>query len=269
MISDDAVRQESNDTESIDDIHGDERVEDLTHVGQLLPCLDRIARLQSTPVEQLDLQEAAAVLDRPSLSWRQVKKGLSTITRRLGSPKPEWVRRPDPANMPLLAWSSNQGFGVLRGQNALGQWIIEAFEAKSQTWQEQACDSLQGFQFTKLTLAKVFRSSESPVYELIRTEVFSNKKLLFEVILAGFVINIVALATSFYTMLVYDRVVPTGALNTLWVLTIRVGISVIYELITKVLRHRLYNRLIEVVDQRLARPLCNFSLFDWIRCPPA
>ena len=63
MISDDAVRQESNDTESIDDIHGDERVEDLTHVGQLLPCLDRIARLQSTPVEQLDLQEAAAVLD--------------------------------------------------------------------------------------------------------------------------------------------------------------------------------------------------------------
>ena len=253
MISDDAVRQESNDTESIDDIHGDERVEDLTLVGQLLPCLDRIARLQSTPVEQLDLQEAAAVLDRPSLSWRQVKKGLSTITRRLGSPKPEWVRRPDPANMPLLAWSSNQGFGVLRGQNALGQWIIEAFEAKSQTWQEQACDSLQGFQFTKLTLAKVFRSSDSPVYELIRTEVFSNKKLLFEVILAGFVINIVALATSFYTMLVYDRVVPTGALNTLWVLTIGVGISVIYELITKVLRHRLYNRLIEVVDQRLAR----------------
>ena len=72
-------------------------------------------------------------------------------------------------------------------------------------------------------------------------------------ILAGFVINIVALATSFYTMLVYDRVVPTGALNTLWVLTIGVGISVIYELITKVLRHRLYNRLIEVVDQRLAR----------------
>ena len=253
MISDDAVRQESNDTESIDDIHGDERVEDLTHVGQLLPCLDRIARLQSTPVEQLDLQEAAAVLDRPSLSWRQVKKGLSTITRRLGSPKPEWVRRPDPANMPLLAWSSNQGFGVLRGQNALGQWIIEAFEAKSQTWQEQACDSLQGFQFTKLTLAKVFRSSDSPVYELIRTEVFSNKKLLFEVILAGFVKNIVALATSSYTMLVYDRVVPTGALNTLWVLTIGVGISVIYELITKVLRHRLYNRLIEVVDQRLAR----------------
>ena len=158
MISDDAAKQESNDTESIDDIHGDERVEDLTHAGQLLPCLDRIARLQSTPVEQLDLQEAAAVLDRPSLSWRQVKKGLSTITRRLGSPKPEWVRRPDPANMPLLAWSSNQGFGVLRGQNARGQWIIEAFEAKSQTWQEQACDSLQGFQFTKLTFCLLYTS---------------------------------------------------------------------------------------------------------------
>ena len=102
-------------------------------------------------------------------------------------------------------------------------------------------------------MAKIFQASQSPVYELIRTEVFSHKKILTEIILAGFVVNTVALATSFYTMLVYDRVVPTGALSTLWVLTIGVAISVIYELITKVVRHRLYNRLINVVDQRLAR----------------
>ena len=54
-------------------------------------------------------------------------------------------------------------------------------------------------------------------------------------------------------MLVYDRVVPTGALSTLWVLSIGVGFSIVYELITKIVRHRLNERLINIVDQRLAR----------------
>ena len=253
MISDEMAKQES---DAIDPSRGANREEgtgEQPQVGTLLRCLDRIARLQNTLVDQLDLQEAAAILERPNLSWRGVKRGLSAIARRLGSAKPEWIGRPDPANMPLLTWSDDRGFGVLRGQNAVGQWIIEAWDANNQTWQEQICDSLQGIQFTEFSLAKVFSASNSPVYELIRSEVFSNKKILFEVVLAGFVVNIVALATSFYTMLVYDRVVPTGALNTLWVLTIGVGVSVIYKLIAKVLRHRLYNRLIEVVDQRLAR----------------
>ena len=46
--------------------------------------------------------------------------------------------------------------------------------------------------------------------------------------------------------------VPTGALSTLWVLSIGVGFSILYELITKVVRHRLNDRLINIVDQRLA-----------------
>ena len=124
---------------------------------------------------------------------------------------------------------------------------------QEQTWQERILPVLQDGHFVKLSLAKIFRASSSPVFELILTEVFSHKKILFEAILAGVVINVVALATSFYTMLVYDRVVPTGALSTLWVLSIGVGFSIIYELITKVVRHRLNERLINIVDQRLAR----------------
>jgi ATP-binding cassette subfamily C protein LapB len=155
--------------------------------------------------------------------------------------------------MPLLTWSAAEGFSVLRGQNAVGQWVLEAWIPDEQVWLERVVDDLEGAVYAKISLAKVFQASQSPVYELIRNEVFSHKKILTEIILAGFVVNTVALATSFYTMLVYDRVVPTGALSTLWVLTIGVAISVIYELITKVVRHRLYNRLINVVDQRLAR----------------
>ena len=220
---------------------------------QLLMCLQRIARLQQNPVDILDLQEALSRLDKGQLTPRKLKKGIAAITRRLGSPKAEWIKRPEPSNMPLLSWSAEEGFSVLRGQNALGQWVVETWFPEEQTWLEHVVEDLQGALFVKISLAKIFQASQSPVYELIRTEVFSHKKILTEIILAGFVVNTVALATSFYTMLVYDRVVPTGALSTLWVLTLGVAISVTYELITKMVRHRLYNRLINVVDQRLAR----------------
>ena len=223
------------------------------HDSSVLLCLDRIAKLQSTPVVQLDLQEAVGDLDRPDLTLRKVRKGIAAFARRLGTPAPEWIKRPEPANVPLLRWSAEEGFGVLRGQNAMGQWILDVWNVQERTWQEQVLPVLRDGHFIKVPLAKVFRASKSPVFELIRTEVFSHKKILFEAILAGLVINIVALATSFYTMLVYDRVVPTGALSTLWVLSIGVGFSIIYELVTKIVRHRLNERLINIVDQRLAR----------------
>ena len=221
--------------------------------SDLMMCLQRLARLQQTPIDILDLREAVGRLEKGELTPRRLKKGISALTKRLGSPKAHWFEQPEPSNMPLLTWSSAEGFSVLRGQNAVGQWVLEAWVSEEQVWLERVVDDLEGAVYAKISLAKVFQASQSPVYELIRNEVFSHKKILTEIILAGFVINTVALATSFYTMLVYDRVVPTGALSTLWVLTIGVAISVIYELITKVVRHRLYNRLINVVDQRLAR----------------
>jgi ATP-binding cassette subfamily C protein LapB len=227
--------------------------ESVQHDGSLLLCLDRLAKLQSTPVTQLDLQEAVGSLDRSGLTTRKVRKGLAAFARRLGTPAPEWTKRPEPANVPLLRWSAADGFGVLRGQNSMGHWVLEVWDVQEQTWQERILPVLQDGHFVKLSLAKIFQASNSPVFELILTEVFSHKKILFEAILAGVVINVVALATSFYTMLVYDRVVPTGALSTLWVLSLGVGFSIIYELITKVVRHRLNERLINIVDQRLAR----------------
>ena len=179
--------------------------------SSLLPCLDRLARLQNTPVASIDLQEAIGRSDRSKLTRRKVRRNIVALARRLGSPKPEFIKRPEPANMPLLHWSAAKGFGVLRGQNAMSEWILEVWDEREQIWREQVVDSLQDGELIKVSLVKVYRASKSPVYELIGTEVFSHKKILTEVILAGFVVNIIALATSFYTMLVYDRVVPTGA----------------------------------------------------------
>lgn len=76
---------------------------------------------------------------------------------------------------------------------------------------------------------------------------------MFEALLGGVIINLVALATALYTMQVYDRVVPTGATQTLLVLSLGVFVAIVFEFVTKTLRMHLYERLVAQVDQRLSR----------------
>jgi ATP-binding cassette subfamily C protein LapB len=54
-------------------------------------------------------------------------------------------------------------------------------------------------------------------------------------------------------MQVYDRVVPTGATQTLLVLSLGVFVAIVFEFVTKTLRMHLYERLVAQVDQRLSR----------------
>lgn len=60
--------------------------------------------------------------------------------------------------------------------------------------------------------------------------------LYIEVLLASFFINIFAIASSLFTMNVYDRVVPNGAIDTLWVLSIGVLVVFTFDFIMKMLR---------------------------------
>ena len=229
------------------------QVEPVDIAVSFLPCLMRISRLQKSQVDQLEMQEAVNRLNPDEITGRAMRKQMKGFTAHLGLPAPKWMNKPDPANMPALMISPVEGFRVLRGKNAMGQWISERWDDNSQQWQELADDSLAGFEYALIKFVRGFKASESPVYDLIRNEIFSHKKILMEVVLAGFVINTVAIATAFYTMQVYDRVIPTGAFNTLLVLSLGAGAAVLYDLFAKYTRHKLYNRMVDAVDQRLAR----------------
>ena len=146
-------------------------------------------------------------------------------------------------------------WGVLRGQNAQGQWISEWWDAATQRWQERAAASLPDHAVATFKLSRPYLASRSPVYQLIRDEIFAHSKLLREAVIGGLMINVVALATSFYSMQVYDRVIPTNAAQTLLVLTLGVLVAIVFELAAKRVRSGLYERLIDAVDQRLSRTI--------------
>lgn len=55
-------------------------------------------------------------------------------------------------------------------------------------------------------------------------------------VLAAILINCLALAASMFSMNVYDRIIPTGALQSLWVLAVGVLVAAVFEFLLRVLR---------------------------------
>ena len=66
--------------------------------------------------------------------------------------------------------------------------------------------------------------------------VFQNWRLYRDSLLAALLINVFALAMPMFSMIVYDRVVPNRAVETLWVLSIGVLLMMLFDTLLRVLR---------------------------------
>lgn len=64
----------------------------------------------------------------------------------------------------------------------------------------------------------------------------ANRKIYGETVLAAVLINFFAIASSLFTMNVYDRVVPNNAIDTLWVLAIGISIVYLFDFVLKNMR---------------------------------
>ncbi len=221
----------------------------MTNQDMLVTALMRIAVLQRESLDPLSLRDA--VNQAPETDSPETK--LLGITKALGLSRPRWQNKPDASRVPMLILDQQGNWGALIGQNELGAWSVEFFDEKENKWREQHYDSLEDHRFARLRLARPFDASESPTFQLVKDELFAEKALLREVFTSTILINVMALATAFYTMQVYDRVVPTSASATLIALTIGVLIAILVEASAKWIRCGLYQRLADAVDQRLAR----------------
>ena len=87
-----------------------------------------------------------------------------------------------------------------------------------------------------------------------------NRPLYRDIILAAFVINILAIAMPLFVMNVYDRVVPNAAVETLWVLAIGLAIALVGDLVLKLLRSWFVDLAASRTDVRLSASLMEKSL---------
>jgi ATP-binding cassette subfamily C protein LapB len=215
----------------------------------LFPNLMRLGQLQRSGLDVIAVQEAVQ-----ECSGLDPREQMKVIARRLQIPSAAWWDKPDALRAPSLVLSPSGQWGLLRGANARKEWITEWWDESAHKWREESYDALPDHRFVTMKLSKPFSASKSPSFKVIAHEVFSGHPgFVIEALLGGLVINTIALATSFYSMQVYDRVVPTGALQTLLTLTLGMVIAICLETLAKHVRSGLYERVIDNVDRRLSR----------------
>ena len=67
------------------------------------------------------------------------------------------------------------------------------------------------------------------------------------------IVSVLGIVSAIYTMQVYDRVVPTGSLATLFVLTVGVCVSIALEALGRQLKTFLVHRSADQIDQKLGQ----------------
>ena len=88
-------------------------------------------------------------------------------------------------------------------------------------------------------------------------------------ILASLCIHVVALGLPMLTMTVYNRVVPNGAMETLWVLVIAATGAYTFDFVVRILRGRLSDSVAKAADHILARRLISHTLSLELSSRPA
>jgi ATP-binding cassette, subfamily C, bacterial LapB len=222
----------------------------------LLPALARLAQIKRQAVDRLALQEAVQAAQMSSAEPKAPQAQIATLTEHLQLPTARWHKAPDPAALPLLMFDGNgvrTGWRVLTAQNGKGQWIAEHWDERQHRWQEEIVELTPAQHFASLTLTPPYRASQSPVMRIILDELANHRRILIEAALGGLFIALLSLATSLYSMQVYDRVIPTAATQTLLVLTLGILATIGFELLARRVRSHLHDHLIEAVDAQLAR----------------
>ena len=92
-------------------------------------------------------------------------------------------------------------------------------------------------------------------------DVFKANRAIYQwALLATVVINLLAIVVPFYSMAVYDRVVPNNALDSLWVLTTAVVAVTVFDLVNKLLRSYLLEAAARKADVALSSNIFAHSI---------
>ena len=226
-----------------------------TEQQHLLWSIQRLSQMQGG---QVDLMQLTACVAQLSVQM-QVAQQLTMLCRLLDKPKPQHLKKPDKAHLPLLAHHAQLGWGVVVDQTPDGQWLLQTMQGPRATTEEDlhlACFVMHLGPKVHLGFGLFSRKDESVTFfSHVRSTLFLYKRELVESCVASAFIGFLALATSMFSMQVYDRVIPTRSEYTLVILSVGVLISILIELAMKFARSHVMDYVVVGLDNRLSREI--------------
>ncbi|MDD5358636.1 MAG: ATP-binding cassette domain-containing protein [Sulfurovaceae bacterium] len=169
-------------------------------------------------------------LQNPNLDNENVLSVYTELLKLYGLKKIECTKGVNEENLPCVTVVPNEGLCIVLEKTASGTWRCDSAEGtRYYPYFEK------GTQFLPIREERGWKAA-STAYEMFKKVALREKEHIFHAAIATLSINILALGTSFFSMQVYDRVIPTHGISTLVALTVGVGIAIMLEMILKVAR---------------------------------
>ena len=227
--------------------------DELTTAQSLADALRHLLSQQGYPVDNIRLQDIIRKHDNPKAE--EQGRGINTlggfvgILRGLGiEESPEILEQPDAAFLPLIAYHSRYGWGLIEKKNPQGAWNLRQ-EAQTR---HVILDELKLVLRLRLKDDHIKKKSAS-FTTLLKKDLSNYKGVVIEAVVASFLINFLALAVSLFSMQVYDRVIPTRSEYTLIILASGVALIIIFEAFMKFARSKIMDKVVIGLDQYLSR----------------
>jgi ATP-binding cassette subfamily C protein LapB len=216
---------------------------------QLGWALSHCMRLKGHELDAGQLNAAIRTVEADPASREPVRACIRMCALMQLAP-PTTAAEPDTGSMPLVAWTAVQGWVVLCDRLPNGQWV-----GRGSTGLQELDVTTPGALVLHLTAPEREHVANADQGFRIRFKraLDGCRSIVFEAAIATLVINMLALATSLFSMHVYDRVIPSRSNATLTVLLGGVMALIFFELALKVARARVMEVATTKIDARLTR----------------
>lgn len=217
--------------------------------------IQRLAQMQGGTVDALQLHAAVSHLKTTAPALQT----LRAVCKQLGVKSPKPQKMVDRAHLPLLCHLDEWGWGVVADQNPLGQWLVLTHAGQKLASNDQLLHrTFQLYLGVEMgiglgILSKA--SDELTFFSHVQKTLTLYRHELIEACIASAFIGFLALATSLFSMQVYDRVIPTRSEYTLLILSAGVLISILVELAMKFARSHIMDYVVVGLDGKLSREI--------------
>ncbi|MGP5373885.1 type I secretion system permease/ATPase [Psychrobacter alimentarius] len=234
-------------------VHHDEQntLDQSELTSSLVDAIKHLLSQQGYPVDNIRLNDVVKQHSEHPKSNQSIREvgGIIAVLEGIGiTDTPEILEQPDAAFLPLLAYHPDLGWGVIDGQTPQKSWNFRQEKNHVHTRADE------------LSLILKIRLKNDPAKQrkvsfsdLLKSDLGNYKGILIEAVIATFLINVLALAVSLFSMQVYDRVIPTRSEYTLIILASGVFLIILFEAFMKFSRSRIMDKVVVGLDQYLSR----------------
>jgi ATP-binding cassette subfamily C protein LapB len=169
------------------------------------------------------------------------------LCKCLGLTFSQWHSGLDDVDLPVVALLAGRGYRFVYGQASDGAWLAEGPEGR-----ERFMNWPEGASFLSVRAPDTMAGA-STAKEMFRNIFHADQSWIVQAALASTLASILVLATSLYSMQVYDRVIAQGGVSTLIVLSVGVFIAIAIEFSIKVARSSIVDRAVNSIDVECAQ----------------